>query len=156
MFSKVLVALDGSVPGYRACRAALEVAARFGARLTLLTVVAPELGPQRAQLESLVPRAGTGLTLNHQIEEAKANALAMGIPAVETVVLRGRAIESVLGYLRTHPHDLLVVGSRGLSRGSRLVLGSFSSEMVNRAPCPVLVVRPAPASSPVATGTESF
>jgi nucleotide-binding universal stress UspA family protein len=37
--------------------------------------------------------------------------------------------------------DLLVVGSRGLSRLHSLVLGSVSSKVVAGAPCDVLVVR---------------
>ncbi len=37
--------------------------------------------------------------------------------------------------------DLVVVGSRGLSRIERLLLGSVSTKVVQRAPCDVLVVR---------------
>ena len=37
--------------------------------------------------------------------------------------------------------DLVVVGSRGLGRLDRLLLGSVSTSVVQRAPCPVLVVR---------------
>ncbi|HET6951614.1 MAG TPA: universal stress protein [Acidimicrobiales bacterium] len=41
--------------------------------------------------------------------------------------------------------DLLVVGSHGRSGLSRLVLGSVAMACVNHAPCPVVVVRAAPA-----------
>lgn len=37
--------------------------------------------------------------------------------------------------------DLVVVGSRGLSRVERVLLGSVSTKVVQRAPCDVLVVR---------------
>ncbi len=37
--------------------------------------------------------------------------------------------------------DLIVMGARGLSAVRRLLLGSVSSEVVDHAPCPVLVAR---------------
>jgi nucleotide-binding universal stress UspA family protein len=37
--------------------------------------------------------------------------------------------------------DLIVVGTRGLNAARRLVLGSVSTNVVQHAPCDVLVVR---------------
>jgi nucleotide-binding universal stress UspA family protein len=37
--------------------------------------------------------------------------------------------------------DLIVVGTRGLNAAKRLVLGSVSTNVVQHAPCDVLVVR---------------
>ena len=51
--------------------------------------------------------------------------------------------------------DLLVVGSRGYGTIDRVLLGSTSTALIRKAPCPVLVVpRPAESSSETAaTGT---
>ena len=141
MFSRILVGLDGSSEGHRAGLAALEVAARFKAELTILTIVPEGTDPQDAYLQGLVPRDVETKALHHQIDELREKGVAMGVPRVEIVNLQGKVVETFLGYLRRHPHDLAVVGSRGLSRGSRLLLGSVSSGLVNEAPCPVLVVR---------------
>ncbi|MCI4360112.1 MAG: universal stress protein, partial [Thermoplasmata archaeon] len=61
-------------------------------------------------------------------------------PKVQTVALEGEVTDALVGYLEHHPQDLVVVGSRGLSRGRRLLLGSVSTELVQRLPAPVLVV----------------
>jgi nucleotide-binding universal stress UspA family protein len=76
------------------------------------------------------------------IEEIKEEAARRAVPAVEPVFLQGEVLPTLLTYLREHPQDLAVTGSRGLSRGKRLFLGSVSSGLVGQAPCPVLVVRP--------------
>jgi nucleotide-binding universal stress UspA family protein len=83
-----------------------------------------------------------GKSLRVQVEEAEKEAHAKGVPAVFSVVLRGKVVDALLGYVAEHPQDLIVVGSRGLTRGSRLIMGSVSSELVSLAPCPVLVIRP--------------
>jgi nucleotide-binding universal stress UspA family protein len=120
---------------------ALEIADRFQARLTIVTVVPTGTDPQEAYLQGLVPRDVETKALHHQVDELQEEAKGRGIPSVEVVTLEGKVVETFLAYLQSHPHDLVVVGSRGLSRGSRLLLGSVSGGLVNGAPCPILVVR---------------
>jgi nucleotide-binding universal stress UspA family protein len=143
MFDRILVAFDGSGPARRAVHVATEIAARFHAVLTL-AVVRP-LGPSGgdAYLESLVPLSDEGKAFVSIVEEVRARALAHGAASVESALLQGDVVETLLRWIDHHPQDLLVVGSRGLSRGRRLLLGSVSSGLVSKAPCPVLVVRPA-------------
>ncbi len=139
--ARILVGFDGSHHAHRACELAIEIAARFGSGLTLLNVRGPVDPEVDARLQELVPSAASGKTLTAALEELKERALAAGAARFETVNLVGDPLEELLAWLRQHPQDLVVVGSRGLSRGQRLLLGSLSSGLVNSAPCPVLVVR---------------
>jgi nucleotide-binding universal stress UspA family protein len=143
MFDRILVAFDGSSQARRAVHVATEVAGRFHASLTLAVVRAPGPAGADSYLESLVPLSDEGKTLASVVEEVREKALAHGAAAVESVLLQGEVVGTLLAWLERHPQDLLVVGSRGLSRGRRLLLGSVSSGLVSEAPCPVLVVRPA-------------
>jgi len=142
MFDRILVAFDGSSQARRAVHVATEVAARFHSTLTLAVVRPPGPASADAYLESLVPLPDEGKALVSVVEEVREKALARGAAAVDSVMLQGEVVETLLGWLERHPQDLLVVGSRGLSRGRRLLLGSVSSGLVGEAPCPVLVVRP--------------
>eukprot|EP00163_Fabomonas_tropica_P032249 TRINITY_DN7_c0_g1_i3.p1 TRINITY_DN7_c0_g1~~TRINITY_DN7_c0_g1_i3.p1 ORF type:complete len:333 (-),score=98.14 TRINITY_DN7_c0_g1_i3:1151-2149(-) len=59
-----------------------------------------------------------------------------------TAVLEGTdtAQDVMLKYMENNPTDILYVGCRGLGAFKRMVLGSFSTYMINHAPCPVFVV----------------
>jgi nucleotide-binding universal stress UspA family protein len=122
----------------------VEIAQRFLSPLTLLTVLPPGGEHAGADLEVLVPADEAGLSIRHQLEQARDEALARSVPRVDIVFLRGSPADSILQYLSTHPPDLVVVGTRGLSRSSRLLRESVSNRLVNEASCHVLVVRRAP------------
>jgi nucleotide-binding universal stress UspA family protein len=142
MFDRIFVAFDGSPPSRAACRAALEVAARFESEVTVATVHPPSDEPTDGHLESLVPIDAEGKTISALIEEMQKEAHGRGVRSLTHVSLQGETLPTILQYLKTHPQDLLITGSRGLSRGRRLLQGSISYGLVEGAPCPVLVVRP--------------
>jgi nucleotide-binding universal stress UspA family protein len=62
--------------------------------------------------------------------------------AVETRLEIGLPSQTVVEAARAHAADLVVVGSRGLSNLAHVLLGSTAERIVQRAPCPVLVVHP--------------
>jgi nucleotide-binding universal stress UspA family protein len=151
VFARILVCVDPSPTGEHACRVAIEMAVRFRCGLTLLTVLPTSSKGAQPDLERLVPIDARGRPLQRILEEAQADALKQGVRSAEIVYLRGKVVESILAHLKHGPPDLLVVGTRGLPRGSRLLLGSVSSRLVAEAPCPVLVartVRPATPKGP--------
>jgi len=70
-------------------------------------------------------------------------------PFVESsgIVGLGRAADVVLDAADEFQPDLLIVGSRGHGGLASALLGSVSAELVDRAPCPVLVARKTTLSS---------
>jgi nucleotide-binding universal stress UspA family protein len=60
---------------------------------------------------------------------------------VDTRVVRGRPASALLDEARGVMPDLLVLGSRGHGPLATMVIGSVSTEVVDHAPCPVLVAR---------------
>jgi len=147
MFERILAGFDGSTHSRHAVQVASEIAGRFHSTLTIVVVRPPSHGEEFARLEALVPMGEDGRTLATLLDEFRARALALGASVVEPVTLHGEVLESFLTYLSVNPQDLVVVGSRGLTRSRRLLLGSVSSGLVNSAQCPVLVVRPTPVSA---------
>jgi nucleotide-binding universal stress UspA family protein len=60
---------------------------------------------------------------------------------VERRVERGRAADVIVESAREMRADLIIVGSRGRGPLRSMLLGSVSAEVVDHAPCPVLVTR---------------
>ena len=140
---RILVCFDGSTHARRACELALEIGGRFRSEVTVATVFPQIHGKSEPLLQSLVPISDDGKTLARLFDEVQDEAKRLGVTKVHIVYLEGDAVAALTEYLEHHPQDLVVVGSRGLSRGRRLLLGSVSTELVQRIPAPILVVRPA-------------
>lgn len=68
---------------------------------------------------------------------------------VERLALRGRPASAILDEARAWAADLVVLGNRGHGPIASMVLGSVSAEVVDHAPCPVLVVRDSEVASVV-------
>ncbi len=137
---RILVAVDGSDPSQKAAQLAADIAARFGAKLTLAYVV-PRL---------LLPPDVYGLTLADVEREHRAYAeklvadalVRLGEPGVatDTQVLFGSPAETLADAALAADVDLVVVGSRGRGAVARTLLGSVSDRIVHISPKPVLVV----------------
>lgn len=142
MLERISVAIDGSEHADHALAMAADLAARYGAALTLLTVV-----PTPVALTYGVPvyEPPTPESIRPVYDELLASRQARvqspRLPRVETVRLEGNVVDELLAYLEKEKPDLLVMGTRGLSAGRRLFMGSVSDAIVHHAPCPVLVVR---------------
>lgn len=61
--------------------------------------------------------------------------------SVDRVVVRGRAATAIIDVARERDADLIVTGSRGHGPLRSMLLGSVANEVVNDAPCAVLVAR---------------
>jgi nucleotide-binding universal stress UspA family protein len=91
-------------------------------------VVSPEIDAQIVQhLESEVGRV---------VEELRGSGI-----AADGSVTRGRPATVLVEEAGRFAADLIVAGSRGHGSIASLVLGSVSAELVDQAPCPVLVAR---------------
>ncbi|MCE9535695.1 MAG: universal stress protein [Nitrospirae bacterium] len=67
--------------------------------------------------------------------------LAVRYLAVETDVQMDHVIDTIVKQVEANRADLLVIGSRDLTKSERLHLGSVSESLLRHAPCSVLIVR---------------
>jgi nucleotide-binding universal stress UspA family protein len=131
------IGIDGSPEARAAARLAHALAVAAGARLRVISVLAPPShGGGRLtydpywteNAEAIRDEAQRRLDeLLAQLGEIASGEVVVGEPANE------------LSYA-ANDLDLLVTGARGYGPFRRVMLGSTSSKLVHRAPCPVLVL----------------
>jgi nucleotide-binding universal stress UspA family protein len=130
----ILLAYDGFPYSDHALERVGELAAAEGASVTVLSVVAPDArGSKSGGHVGIRPHAHEDVARAHETLDAQ------GI-ASEMRIEHGDPRAEILRAAGEIDADLIVVGSRGLGRLGRLLLGSVSTEVVNGAPCPVMVV----------------
>jgi nucleotide-binding universal stress UspA family protein len=138
MFRRILLAYDGSDASTKACELALDLARRYGAGLTVLSVArAPEFGDE-VETEAVIENSRA----YHEklLDTVRTRATASGIDATFAVRV-GHPTEQIIAEAERIQADLVVLGHRGKTLFQRLRLGSVSKQVVQYADCPVLVVR---------------
>ncbi len=141
MYSRILVAVDGSTHSLKAARVAAELARQLNAT-ELRVVVAFDPLPSYLGEPNLQAAISARLDEAQQVMEKTLQAIGpMPEGVLRTEILEGPAAEAILQVAETHQSELIVMGSRGLGRFTGLLLGSQSQKVVQHASCPVLIVR---------------
>ncbi len=139
MYRKILVANDGSPGALKALTAAIALARSDAAQLHMVTV--EELPRFPASIDEVDE---TKTEENHRfapiIDTARAQARAAGI-AIETHLLPGHPVHSIVGFVTEQHFDLLVVGFMGHTQLYQQIIGGTADRLVRLAPCAVLVVK---------------
>jgi nucleotide-binding universal stress UspA family protein len=135
----VVVGYDGMAGSQAALDEAAMLARKFGATMRVIGVETP--APPMAAGAAAQAGAEAGPDFQTRLKDAVAE-LPPELRALP-VIEKGDPVEKLLSAAEMGV-DLLVLGSRGFGPVMRLLIGSVSSRVIRRAPCPVLVVpRPA-------------
>ncbi|HMS02195.1 MAG TPA: universal stress protein [Gemmatimonadaceae bacterium] len=159
MLASLLVPLDGSAFSAKALPVAAAIAKRTGARLHVVTVLDPSAYVPFVPGEVLVPVMDTeALAARRAADEAAIHGEAERLRAdgvqAEGHLLEGTVVEALAEFALTIHADLVVMTTHGRSGLERLWLGSVATSFLQRAPCPVYLVRPEGEASaePIPTG----
>jgi nucleotide-binding universal stress UspA family protein len=142
--SKVLVGIDGSDHSFRAAQYALEISKKYVTKLIAVTVTYMPAKSRMSQQEAI--EVGAGLS---EMDKAKTwfesftqSARENEIDLKTELVNSQRPVDYViLEYAEKEGIDLIVIGTRGRSGLSKIVLGSVASRIVTYSHFPVLVVK---------------
>jgi nucleotide-binding universal stress UspA family protein len=133
------VGFNGMAESYAALDEAARLATKFGGSLRVIGVSTPV--PPAGAAAATQAGAESGPDFQTQLNTAVAELPSelRALPVYE----QGDPVEKLLEAAEMGV-DLLVLGSRGFGPMMRLLIGSVSSRVIRKAPCPVLVVpRPA-------------
>ena len=139
MFKKILHANDGSDQAFKALSFAIEMAKQNAAELHMLSV--EEIPPMPDSIEEVRETTGIAARRFHTVvQRARAMARERGL-ILQTHVLAGHPVRTVIDLARELGIDLLVIGATGHSALYERMIGSRADRIIQLASCPVLVVK---------------
>lgn len=144
IFGRVLVGIDGSPESVEAARQAAALANGPVTLLAAYDLVGGLVGGVGPATPAMIDEAALRATAEERLELAR-DALG-GTAAMK--VGEGRPWDLLLHEIDRHGATLVAVGSHGHSRPVGVLIGSTATELIHKAPCPVLVTRTAVGAFP--------
>lgn len=123
----VLVAVDGSEHAMAAIELLTNLPLPKRCKISVVSV----LIPRNAQYHA---------TLTHLLEHISNKLENKGVQ-IETHVLTGYPAEQIIDFSKAVQAKLIILGAKGLRGTIRIFLGGVAQQVVEYAPCPVLIVR---------------
>jgi len=135
LFRRIVVGYDGSEHSRRALDAAVDPAKMHGAVVHVITVI------DIASLSSDPAAVGIVREAANQISSEAFERLSRDNVDHNVYIRQGDPGDEIIKLAEEIKADLIIVGSRGLSKLKRIFLGSVSQKVVSRSRVPVLVVK---------------
>jgi nucleotide-binding universal stress UspA family protein len=144
MFKHFLIPTDGSTVATRAAAAAISLAQRLGARVTVFHAI-EELQPlhiegyvfTRSQRDSFEGRARKAA--QKRLDAIGRKARAAGVPFTSLVVAARSPHEGIIAAAKKRKCDVIFMGSHGRRGLSRLIMGSVTQKVLSHSTMPVVV-----------------
>jgi nucleotide-binding universal stress UspA family protein len=148
---RILVAMDGSASSFRAANFAIHLCKLENAELLILHVLPDikqggviglrakygDLKMVSAFLQAKKHEANEWIRPIHEI--AKKDGIRSKIEILEN---EGTSVVGIITkYAQKNQIDVITVGTRGLSRFRRLLVGSITAALISHSHCPILVVK---------------
>ena len=138
MFERVLLAVDGSAHSDRAIPVAAELAKRFGSEVLVLNVRELVLMTRSNPIGKGTPEESLSLA-----EQVAGRLVKDGINAhgKSADAVQSGAAKQILEEAQEFAAELIIMGTRGHSELTGLLLGSVATKVLHHSKCPVTVVR---------------
>ena len=146
---RIMAATDGSAPANRAVELAARFAKDLKGTLKIIHICSERDVPEEQLSDYAISEHASTPDILHALSEAKLraareHAAKVGVTDVEVASLleidAGAIAETIIDAADRNEANIIVMGKRGLSRLSGLIVGSVSQKVVSTATCAVIVV----------------
>ncbi len=152
LIRRVLVPIDFSEHSKNALQYAVSFARQFSSELVLVYVVEPAIYPADFSFGQVaLPNIENELRERgkEELEQLVKAHIGTSLPA-RTMIRTGKPYLEIVTAAAEENADLIIIATHGHSGMEHLLFGGTAERVVRKAPCPVLMVRPAGPETPEA------
>ena len=144
LIKHILVPFDESQISYRAFEFALDLAKKYNSKISLITVIYSsilsssflDMASHQTIIErNKITQMQSLFKILHQTAEK------LGVETKSDMILSNHISDSLLAFSNHYDVDLIVMGTRAREGPRQFMLGSVTIELVQRAKCPVVLVK---------------
>ncbi len=140
---KILVAVDFSEDSKKTLKYAFDFFRGCGVEMHIVHVIYDPLPegsyiPHRSVDE--MEKSVTDLTME-ELKKFISRKILNSDEKIEPAVLSGTPYAELIKYAKKHEIELIVIGSQGMSRLEKMLLGNVTDKVVRKSPIPVMVYK---------------
>ena len=136
----ILVPYDNSAYSNRAFVYALDLAKKYGANLSVISIMYSSSNPTEIRHQTTVDDNKVKVMEKSYMRLREA-AKKFGIPIKTQMLMKTSIVENIISFVTVKKVNLIVMGTRGRDGAKRLMFGSVAMATSQKAPCPVMLVK---------------
>ena len=136
----VLVPYDDSPYSNRAFVYALDLAKKYGAKLSVISIMYSS--PNAAQIKHQTTVDGEKIkVMQKSYKRLRGAAKKFGVTIDTKMLMESSIVDNIVSFVTVNRVNLIVMGTRGRGGPKRLMFGSVAMATSQKAPCPVMLVK---------------
>ena len=143
MFQNILVPFDLSNQSTKAFKVALDVAQKYGSKITLITCVEGDAWHHKfydARIDSELLKKQTKAA-KKEMEKLENMANKVDVSIKLQILKSVSVVKDIVVFAKSRKTDLVVMGSHGRTGLDKAILGSVANGVIQKIQCPVLLIK---------------
>lgn len=136
----ILVPYDDSAYSNRAFVYALDLAKKYGAKLSVISIMYSSPHATEIKHQTVVD-AQKIKVMEKSYKRLQTAAKKFGVQLETQMLMETSIVDNIISFVTGHDVNLIVMGTRGRGGPRRLMFGSVAMATSQKAPCPVMLVK---------------
>lgn len=136
----ILVPYDDSAYSNRAFVFALDLAKKYGANLSVISIMYSSHNPSEISHQTSIDEKKIKV-MENSYKRLRIAARKFGVPLHTQMLMESSIVDNIVSFVSSNGVNLIVMGTRGRGGPKRLMFGSVAMATSQRAPCPVMLVK---------------
>jgi len=136
----ILVPYDDSAYSNRAFVYALDLAKKYGATLSVISIMYSSINPSEIKHQTTIDDEKIKV-MEKSYRRLRDAAKKFGIPINTKMLMKTSIVDNIISFVTENAVNLIVMGTRGRDGPKRLMFGSVAMATSQKAPCPVMLVK---------------